>query len=142
MRVQLAWLVLLVLTAGCSVVSVETGSNEGKDRIGRGETGVLEGHVTIGPLVPVVIEGQPEPTPAPEVYAAREIVIFASDGVTEVVRAKIDPNGNYRIDLPADTFIVDINHAGIDFAKALPEEVVILAGQVTRLDVDIDTGIR
>lgn len=103
---------------------------------------MLEGHVTIGPLVPVVIEGVPEPTPAPEVYAAREIVIFSSDGKTEVAWAKIDAEGNYRIELAVGTYVVDINHAGIDFAKGLPHEVVILAGQATRLDVDIDTGIR
>ncbi len=36
------------------------------------EFGVLEGQVTIGPLVPVMREGEDPPTPAPEVYAARE----------------------------------------------------------------------
>ncbi len=39
------------------------------------EFGVLEGNVTIGPLVPVVKVGEEAPTPAPEVYAAREIVV-------------------------------------------------------------------
>lgn len=142
MKLQLAWLVLLVLTAGCSVAGVDTGSSEGQDRIGRGETGVLEGHVTIGPLVPVVIEGVPEPTPAPEVYAAREIVIFTPDGAIEVARAKIDAQGDYRIELPMGTYLVDINHAGIDTAKELPQMVEIVGGQVKRLDVAIDTGIR
>ena len=106
------------------------------------DTGVLEGHVTIGPLVPVVQEGQPEPTPGPEVYASRQIVIYASDGQTEVARVQIDSQGNYRIELPVGTYVVDINHAGTDMAKELPQTVEIVAGQVTRLDVDIDTGIR
>ena len=106
------------------------------------ETGVLQGHVTIGPLVPVVQEGVPEPTPAPEVYAIRQIVIYASDGQTEVARVQIDDQGIYRVELPVGTYVVDINHAGIDMAKDLPKTVEIVAGQVTRLDVDIDTGIR
>jgi hypothetical protein len=107
-----------------------------------GETGVLQGHVTIGPLVPVVQEGVPEPTPAPEVYASRQIVIYASDGQTEVARVPIDGQGNYRVELPVGTYVVDINHVGIDMAKELPKTVEIKSGQVTRLDVEIDTGIR
>jgi hypothetical protein len=106
------------------------------------ETGVLEGHVSIGPLVPVVREGEPEPTPAPEVYASRQIVIYAQDGQTEVTRVQIDGQGNYQVELRVCTYVVDINHVGIDTAKELPKTVEIVAGQVTRLDVDIDTGIR
>lgn len=104
--------------------------------------GTLEGHVTIGPLVPVVRQGEPEPTPAPEVYAARQIVVFAKDGQTEVARAQVDAGGDYRVQLPPGTYAVDINHAGIDRAADLPKTMQISAGQVTRLDVDIDTGIR
>ena len=98
--------------------------------------------MTIGPLVPVVREGEPEPTPAPEVYAIRQMVIFAADGQTEVTRVQIDAQGNYRVELPVGTYVVDINHAGIDMAKELPKTVEIAAGETTRLDVEIDTGIR
>lgn len=105
-------------------------------------TGTLRGHVTIGPLVPVVQVGVPDPTPAPEVYAARQIVIFKTNGKTEVARANIDAQGNYEIDLPVGTYVVDINRIGVDHATGLPTEVDILADQITVLDVDIDTGIR
>jgi len=106
------------------------------------ETGTLEGHVTIGPLVPVVREGEPEPTPAPEVYASRQIVIYAQDGRTEITRVQIDAKGNYRVTLPVGTYVVDINRIGIDRGIDLPKTVEIVSGQVTRLDVEIDTGIR
>jgi len=106
------------------------------------ETGTLRGHVTIGPLVPVLREGEPEPTPDPEVYAARQIVIYKTNGKTEVARAEINAQGNYEISLPVGTYIVDINRIGIDHAAVLPDEVVIQASQVTILNVDIDTGIR
>jgi len=102
----------------------------------------LEGHVTIGPLVPVVREGEPEPTAAPEVYASRQIVIYAQDGRTEIARVQIDANGNYRVTLPVGTYVVDINHVGIDWGIDLPKTVEIVSQQVTRLDVEIDTGIR
>jgi hypothetical protein len=106
------------------------------------QTGILEGHVTIGPLVPVVREGEAEPTPSPEVYAARQIVIFREDGKTEVARLAIDSNGDYRTSLPVGTYWVDINHTGVDSAAGLPSQVVIVHQEVTHLDIDIDTGIR
>ena len=106
------------------------------------ETGALQGHVTIGPLVPVMREGEPEPTPAPEVYASRQIVIYAQDGQTEVARVQIDGQGKYHVSLPVGTYVVDINRAGIDRGIDLPATVQIEADAVTRLDVEIDTGIR
>lgn len=106
------------------------------------EAGILEGHVTIGPLMPVVQQGVPEPTPAPEVYAARQIVILSGDGKRELERVQIGADGNYRVELAAGTYQVDINHAGIDSSKDLPRRVEILADETTRLDVEIDTGIR
>jgi hypothetical protein len=90
----------------------------------------------------VLREGEPEPTPAPEVYAARAIVIYARNGHTEVARAQIDANGDYEVKLVPGTYVVDINRTGIDRAAGLPQSVDIQAGQVTRLDIDIDTGIR
>lgn len=104
--------------------------------------GVLEGHVTIGPLSPVVREGDPDPTPNPEVYTTREVVVFNANGKTEFTRIKIDATGNYQAELPLGTYIVDINHSGIDFAKGLPMEIIIQENEVTKLDIDIDTGIR
>lgn len=105
-------------------------------------TGILQGHVTIGPLVPVQQVGEADPIPAPEVYAARQIVIFSADGQTEIARAEIDAEGNYSIELPTEVYQVDINRIGIDFAYGLPAFVTIVAGGITLLDVDIDTGMR
>ena len=106
------------------------------------EYGTLAGQVTIGPLVPVVQEGVKPPTPAPEVYAAREIVVYKQNGKTEVTRLEIDSTGWYQGELPEGVYVVDISHLGIDMAKELPREVTITAGAVFRLDIDIDTGIR
>lgn len=105
-------------------------------------TGALEGHVNIGPLTPVVRQGQPEPTPPPEVYAERKVVIFDASGQKEIIRVDIDSSGNYRVALPAGSYTVDINHLGIDRGLDLPQTVEITAEKTTRLDIEIDTGIR
>ena len=106
------------------------------------EVGFLEGHVTIGPLVPVLREGEEAPTPAPELFAARQVVIYKARSGTEFLRSEIDADGNYHLELPTGRYVIDINHAGIDMAKGLPAQVEITAGATTRLDIDIDTGIR
>jgi hypothetical protein len=106
------------------------------------KTGWLEGQVTIGPLVPVMREGESSPTPAPEVFQAREIVVFKPNGTSEVIRIPLDDVGKFRSELPVGAYIVDINHLGIDFADGYPKEVEIREGEITWLEVDIDTGIR
>jgi len=69
-------------------------------------------------------------------------VVFKANGKTEFTRVKIDSNGNYRAELPVGTYVVDINHLGIDMAKGFPQTVLITENEVTNLDIDIDTGIR
>jgi len=106
------------------------------------QSGILKGHVSIGPLLPVQRVGEVEPTPSPEIYKDREIVIYLKDGKTEFARLKLDDHGDYRATLPVGTYVVDINHLGIDMSRELPKVVEIREGEITRLDIDIDTGIR
>jgi hypothetical protein len=106
------------------------------------DLGNLTGHVTIGPLSPVVQEGVPEPTAGPEIYEGREIVIFDADGRNELGRVPIDGDGNYRAVLPVGTYVINTNFRGIEFSKDLPQTVEILTDHTTQLDIHIDTGIR
>ncbi|MDD1677882.1 MAG: hypothetical protein LUO93_01695 [Methanomicrobiales archaeon] len=102
--------------------------------------GYLEGKVTIGPLCPVERPGQTcELTP--ETYAARKIVVTAETGTTVAI-VDINATGYYRTALPPGSYIVDINHAGIDHSLDVPASVTILAGETIALNIDIDTGIR
>lgn len=104
-------------------------------------TGALQGHVNIGPLQPVVRIDEPTPVVPPEAYAARQIVIYAADGQTEIARVQIGPDGNYKVALPPGPYVVDLTRSGIDRSN-LPVKIQIAAGQTTTLDVEIDTGIR
>jgi hypothetical protein len=105
-------------------------------------TGTLQGHVTIGPLQPVVRVDEPTPVVPPEVYTTRQIVVYTADGQTEIARVPIRPDGTYQVALSAGSYVVDINRAGMDYSKDLPAAVQIVTGQKTILDIDIDTGIR
>ncbi len=128
LRRWLPWVVLTLFIAACA--------------IDRRESGTLEGHVAIGPLTPVQRAGVAEPTPSPEMYAQYEILIYAEDGRTEVARAGIDSGGDYRATLGVGTYVVNINRQGISHGIDLPKTVTIADRQVTRLDIQIDTGIR
>jgi len=48
----------------------------------------------------------------------------------------------YRAELPVCSYVLDINYIVIDTAAGLPKEIEITNQGVTRLDIDIDTGIR
>jgi hypothetical protein len=106
------------------------------------ETGVLSGNVTIGPLQPVMREGVPEPTPAPEVFAARKILVLSQNGRREIARVSISAVGTYQVILPVGRYLVDVAGSGIDRGIDLPTEIEIFKDQITYLDIDIDTGIR
>ena len=80
-------------------------------------TGILQGHVNIGPLQPVIRVDEPTPVVPPEAYAARQIVIYATDGQTEVARVQIGPDGNYKVALPPGAYVVDINRAGMELGQ-------------------------
>ncbi len=103
--------------------------------------GVLEGHVSIGPLTPVE-RVDVTPTVPPEMYAALSIDITLPDGATRIASAQVGPDGNYRVELAPGLYLVNIPRGGGRFGTDQPKSVEIIAGQTTRLDIDIDTGIR
>ncbi|MDF1499871.1 MAG: hypothetical protein P1P76_05310 [Anaerolineales bacterium] len=104
--------------------------------------GFLEGQVTIGLLVPALREGEIEPSPSPEMFAARQVIIYDARGAREIKRAQLGAGGFYRVELPPGVYTVDINRTGIDTASGLPARVVIKPGKTLLLNFDIDTGIR
>lgn len=120
--------VLAIALAGCSTPS--------------GAAGTLRGTVTVGPLMPVQREGAPTPTVAPQVYTSRGLIISNEDGTREVGRVQFTADGTYRLSLPPGRYRVELQPNGIDRADGLPTVVAIESGQVTPLDVNIDTGIR
>jgi hypothetical protein len=129
------WLVILlwlVFLAGCSQASAE-------------QPGVLQGKVSVGPLSPV--ERAPEagvtPSPIPaEVFTSRSLNIYQADGKTLVKKAPFAADGTYRVELKPGSYVAALPEGGIEFAKGLPAEVRLKAGETVELDIDIDTGMR
>ncbi len=113
---------------------------------GTTEKGLLQGTVNIGPISPVEQPGTNISIPC-DAYEARKIIIYDKSGKNLIQQVDIECNteenyARYRIELKPGKYTVDINHLGIDFSKDVPEQVEIKAGITTRLDIDIDTGIR
>jgi hypothetical protein len=101
--------------------------------------GVLVGLVTRGPASSIEnLAGRLGPSPV------ANIRIVISSGAGEMVTSGLtDMRGDYRIDLPAGAYRVDIGPlAGMEYTKDLPAVVAVSARQETRLDFRIDTGIR
>jgi hypothetical protein len=106
------------------------------------ETGTLQGTVTVGPLSPVEIIGETQPTPPPEVFTSRGLEIFQEGSTKLFASLSFAADGTYAIQLPVGNYTIQLPPGGIEFAKGLPATVTIKAGEVTVLDIDIDTGIR
>jgi hypothetical protein len=134
------WRILLIaciLVGSLFVISCQPGGPE---------TVLLQGAVTIGPISPVERPGENPPVP-PEVFDARKIVIYDESGenlVREVAITQIGrgATGYYTAQLAPGTYVVDINHLGIDRAANLPQKITVTGDETVTIDVDIDTGIR
>jgi hypothetical protein len=118
---------LLVSLAGCGESTAEFG--------------VVTGQVTIRPLSPVE-EGEAIPTPPPELYEDRVILIYGPGGEEVVRRAEINGKGVYREELVPGTYVVDIRGVGPVSAAGLPKTIEVSSGETVRVNVVIDTGIR
>jgi hypothetical protein len=106
------------------------------------DTGTLQGTVTVGPLSPVEIAGQPKPTPPPEVFTSRGLVIYKEGSDKIFARLNFAADGTYSVLLPVGNYIVQLPAGGIEFSRDLPVSLTIKSGEKTILNFDIDTGIR
>ena len=104
--------------------------------------GYLEGHASIGPLQPVERVGVPPPSPSPAACTSRGLVVIDVQTGVEAARFDLQPDCTFRVALSPGTYRVELQRRGIDSSKDLPQTVGIAAGQTTRLDISIDTGIR
>jgi len=106
------------------------------------EIGFLEGKVTIGPLCPVETD-PPDPAcqPTQETYNNWPIVVWTADKRTKIATIKPDLHGNYKIDLPEGTYLIDLDKQHM-FGKNLPVFIDIKSNEIIILNIDIDTGIR
>ena len=102
-------------------------------------SGILAGTLTKGPLSPVERPGTPS---RPSGVAGAQIDIVTTEGKL-LTSVETDSSGTFSVNLPAGTYKVTMPSLyGAMFTKDLPATVTIAAGQQTRLDIHLDTGIR
>ena len=108
------------------------------------QNGILQGHITIGPLCPVeTVTSDPSCLPTEQTYAAYELTVYRVVGgpsgtLEKVTTFRGDKDGNYKIELLEGSYELS-QDSGISVYQ---QEFSIKAGETTSLDIDIDTGIR
>jgi len=116
------------------------------------DDGILRGKVTIGPLCPV----EPcnlTPEKIASIYEARKVFVYGQFTEIKIAEVNLSRNGEYSFSLKPGTYIVDISDAEgnalpLDIPRrplignTLPKEALVISGDVTIVDFDIDTGIR
>lgn len=96
----------------------------------------IEGQVLIGPMCPVVREGEECPD---QPYQATLTVL---DPVgKEIVQFETDANGMFRVPLAPGEYILRPESSG-RYPMAAEQPFGVLPGQFTRLSVIYDSGIR
>lgn len=129
MGVDLRWLSVVVvvsLIGGCGQASHSDGS---KSRV--------RGQVLAGPTCPVERPGDTNCEPAP----VQGTIKFTHDGDV-VDSVKIDPIGDYSIEIRAGSYTLTIDIGDNIFPSCLPVDVEVLANVEMEVDVFCDTGIR
>lgn len=104
-------------------------------------SGVLTGHVMIGPMTPVQREDEPPQAAPAEAFTSRQVEVRRVAGGPVLLRTRLHGDGSYRLRLAAGTYVVDVVPGGFEKGKG-PQTVTVRRGQTTQADFDIDTGIR
>ena len=106
------------------------------DGVAQGQ-GTLTGNISIGPLCPV----EPCPGPVTDVYSSRTLVLRPKSG--DPIHVSLDADGNFEARIGAGVFTLDLSDCEfLGRASTFPKTVTIEPDLVTRLDIDLDTGIR
>ena len=69
-------------------------------------------------------------------------MVYDKSGKKLIQQVDIAYEGRYVVHLKPGTYTIDINHIGVDSSDDVQQQVEIQLGITTRLDIDIDTGIR
>jgi hypothetical protein len=135
---KLILILIPLMVAGVVVTSLKI--NDSSTSLPK-ETGTLQGSMTIGPICPVERIDH-SCTPTPEMYAARKVFIYNSDQTKTITTLIPDAEGHFSTTLPVGDYIVDTEHQAIGFSRGTPQNIRIIANQITAVTIDIDTGIR
>jgi hypothetical protein len=104
-----------------------------------GRTGI-GGRATAGPVCPVETN-PPDPACAPRPVAGALIVIRPAAGA-QISRVTTGVDGTFLAALPAGAYTVEPQPAGGLMGTPEPQQVTVVDGAVTSIELGYDTGIR
>ncbi len=104
-------------------------------------SGIVQGTMSIGPICPVEQAGHPC-NPTPQMYAAHQVFVYASDRSKKIATLTPDAQGNFTITLPIGMYLVDVKHQPVGSVQGAPAMVTVLKGKIKTITINIDTGIR
>lgn len=109
-----------------------------------GETGLLEGRVSIGPICPsATIPPAQECLPTAETYKAYPVTVWTSDGRWKIGQLAPDLDGMYSLELLPGQYLLVLEKSKSTIGGSnLPLKVTVVEGQSSNINIDIDTGIR
>lgn len=106
---------------------------------GKSEAGI-EGQTVIGPVRPHLRQNDPTPNVKP--YQAT-LLFLTVEGEKEVARAETGADGKFRVVLSPGEYIVrSARTQGKMGPRANDENVIVRAGQFTKIQISFDSGMR
>jgi hypothetical protein len=127
MKVKILLAPIVLLLMACSVLATPTPTDSG-----------ITGKVSVGPMCPVIIEGQE----CPDRPLQATLIVNSPDG-KKIVQFQTDAKGIFKVPLAPGDYIL---HPEPPQGKPLPfasdQPFTVLPGEFTRLNVQYDSGIR
>ncbi|HKS31227.1 MAG TPA: carboxypeptidase-like regulatory domain-containing protein, partial [Chthoniobacterales bacterium] len=106
------------------------------------QPGFLEGHLKIILSREVDLADSPPGPITAGTYVQYPLIVLSQDRKREVARVTADKNGNYRVELPAGDYVLDVQRRPRIRVRAMPQPFTVTSGQTVHLDMDLDMGIR
>ena len=130
---------LLIVSAFILLTAVACGTDNGgeKPTATPAGTGVISGHIDIGPLCPVE-PCTPQPT---NPYDGMQVVLFTDDEV--IAEFDLNEKGMFSGEAPAGEYQLEVRPCEyMGCSATLPIRVTMRADVPVTVELDIDTGIR
>ena len=106
--------------------------------------GFIKGIISIGPICPVEkIPPDPGCLPTVETYKAYPVSVYSSDGKKKIVQLNPSLDGSYICEIPDGNYLVILDKPQNNIGGSnLPASISISSKDTTKLNINIDTGIR
>jgi|GEM_PF-714304 len=102
----------------------------------------VSGYVHVGPTCPVE-RMPPDPGCADKPYADAAVAIAKKNSTEPATLTKSDVSGKFSVNLAAGTYTVKVAPQSNGFLpRCEDEEVIVVAGVFTNIDISCDSGIR